>query len=336
ISGVFYIILRVYPQESNGDYMGSYASLSIGPLELLSSKWEWDPIVMTLFTEADRVVYLCKDDEEYYDEDAEWHLSYRAPLEVIKDRLDVMGFTYKKAEELYKIGLSEEIKNTRRLILDPVIGLKDTEIEERKAELDILESLTLEKWIEGIRYIIDNDLQPNWEYRENRDNKYDHISHPIRYILSRVGDTFFGNEIIELRTYLRAIVEVTDANVELVYDLSDLVNSGNVSIEEDLHETARLSMANNFAVNHKIVVLTEGSSDRWAIQGAFKLLYPHLEEYYSFMDFDESKAPGGVGHLASTVKSFVGAGIVNKVIAIFDNDTAAKNAVRSLQHIRAE
>src|SRR5262249_8732174 len=116
----------------------------------------------------------------------------------------------------------------------------------------------------------------------------------------------------------------------------DLVNSGNVSIEEDLHETARLSMANNFAVNHKIVVLTEGSSDRWAIQGAFKLLYPHLEEYYSFMDFDESKAPGGVGHLASTVKSFVGAGIVNKVIAIFDNDTAAKNAVRSLQHIRAE
>ncbi|HZF37705.1 MAG TPA: hypothetical protein VE715_02680 [Blastocatellia bacterium] len=102
-----------------------------------------------------------------------------------------MDFTYKKAEELYKIGLSEEIKNIRRLILDPIIGLKDAEIEERKAELDILESLTLEKWIEGIRYIIENDLQPNWECRENKDNKYDHVPPPIRFTANRFRHDMF-------------------------------------------------------------------------------------------------------------------------------------------------
>jgi len=314
--------------------MEGYASLSVGPIELQSAKSEWDPIVMTLFTEADRVIFLHKDDEESYDEDPEWHLSYSAPLKVIKDRLEVMGFTYKRADELYRAALSEEIGNIRRSIIDPVIGLQDDEVEERKVELATLEDLTLEKWIESIRYIIENDLQPNWEYKDNKDNKYDHIPPHTRYILSRVGDTFFGNKIVELRTYLRAIAEVSDLNVELVYDLSELIINGNVSVEDDLHEIARLTVAAEFAVNHKIVVLTEGSSDIRAIQGALQLFYPHLTEYFSFMDFDAAKAHGSAGHLASTVKSFIGAGIVNRTVALFDNDTAAKDAIRPLDDIK--
>jgi hypothetical protein len=48
------------------------------------------------------------------------------------------------------------------------------------------------------------------------------------------------------------------------------------------------------------------------------------------MDFETSKAEGGAGALVNTVRSFIGAGIMNRTIALFDNDTAAGEALRSL------
>jgi hypothetical protein len=65
-----------------------------------------------------------------------------------------------------------------------------------------------------------------------------------------------------------------------------------------------------------------------------KLLYPHLCDYFTFMDFEAARVEGGVSHLAKIVKSFAGAGIVNKVIALFDNDTAGEEAIRSLRQIK--
>lgn len=43
---------------------------------------------------------------------------------------------------------------------------------------------------------------------------------------------------------------------------------------------------------------------------------------------------GGAGRLASMVKSFSGAGIINKVVAVFDNDTAALSALEGIQNTR--
>jgi hypothetical protein len=51
------------------------------------------------------------------------------------------------------------------------------------------------------------------------------------------------------------------------------------------------------------------------------------------MEFAEFRVLGGAGALANLVKSFAGAGIVNRVIAIFDNDAAASAAVKSLEKI---
>jgi hypothetical protein len=51
------------------------------------------------------------------------------------------------------------------------------------------------------------------------------------------------------------------------------------------------------------------------------------------MDFEAARVEGGVSHLAKIVRSFAGAGIVNKVIAVFDNDTAGEEAIRSLRQI---
>lgn len=52
------------------------------------------------------------------------------------------------------------------------------------------------------------------------------------------------------------------------------------------------------------------------------------------MDFDSSRSAGGAANLVSIVKAFAGAGVTNRVIALFDNDTAARDALRSLESVR--
>jgi hypothetical protein len=48
------------------------------------------------------------------------------------------------------------------------------------------------------------------------------------------------------------------------------------------------------------------------------------------MDFDGAGVEGGAPALTKVVKAFAGAGILNKVIAIFDNDTAGEVSFRVL------
>jgi hypothetical protein len=49
------------------------------------------------------------------------------------------------------------------------------------------------------------------------------------------------------------------------------------------------------------------------------------------MNFGESNAPGGASHLINVIKAFIGSGIKNRIIAIFDNDTAAADELRKLE-----
>jgi hypothetical protein len=52
--------------------------------------------------------------------------------------------------------------------------------------------------------------------------------------------------------------------------------------------------------------------------------------FLRFMDFD-SGAEGGAASLVKLVRSFVGAGIANRVLAVADNDTAAHDALDKLK-----
>ena len=103
---------------------------------------------------------------------------------------------------------------------------------------------------------------------------------------------------------------------------------------EPVCENAIRDLVEGHPENAPRIVLTEGSTDGAVLKAALALLYPHLEGYYSFLDFESTRAAGGAGHLVSVVKAFAGAGITNRIIALFDNDTAAREAVRALQTVR--
>ncbi len=61
---------------------------------------------------------------------------------------------------------------------------------------------------------------------------------------------------------------------------------------------------------------------------ALQLLYPHLVDLIRFMDFGQ-RPQGSASALVTTVKAFAAAGVANRVVALFDNDTAAADALRS-------
>lgn len=69
------------------------------------------------------------------------------------------------------------------------------------------------------------------------------------------------------------------------------------------------------------------------LEPAFRLFHPHLSDLVRFMDYGE-RPTGGAGPLVTTVRSFAAAGIANRVVALFDNDTAATDALRSLDRAR--
>ena len=83
------------------------------------------------------------------------------------------------------------------------------------------------------------------------------------------------------------------------------------------------------AAHAPIVVLAEGKSDIAVLESALRLLYPHLTDLVRFMDYGD-RPMGGAGALVNTVRSFAAAGIANRVVVLFDNDTAAADALRGL------
>jgi hypothetical protein len=307
--------------------MGSYSTLKIGNLRVLDTKWDWEPEVMTLFTEADKIVMPYKEaveisedeDEDYL---PEYYFAYSAPLNIVKDRLELMGYTLRRVRQTFDTLLEEELEN-----------MPDFNGEKQ----EVLSEMTLDRWIEGLKYLDGHDLISKYlPYGIPQDvrKEYEKLPQYIQYMLRDRETGFYGFPTGDLRMYFRAAIEALGDDAKLTYDFTELLGSGDVSSDDNLCEHALESFAKEFVSNYKIIVLTEGATDRSAIQSALQLLYPHLADYYSFMDFDSAKVMGGAGHLASTVKSFVGVGIVNRVVAFFDNDTAAKAAMRPLKGIK--
>ncbi|MBX7265901.1 hypothetical protein KIF24_07575 [Micromonospora sp. Llam7] len=79
------------------------------------------------------------------------------------------------------------------------------------------------------------------------------------------------------------------------------------------------------------IIITEGRFDARVLQESIKLLKPHLMTYVRFLDYDTGNE-GGAAAAVRMVKSFAAAGIANPVLALFDNDSAAREAVLGLSN----
>ena len=314
--------------------MSSYARLMLGFLQLGVTRNEIDPGLIWLFRPSDKHVeridwrnrellakYIREESLDEYDEDNEFTLvEYRCTVSVARDRLDIKGFTYDVARSSFQAGLQDNIERLRKF------STRTTVFDER---LHLLESLTFPDWIaaftrireEGLTAESLGDLSPS-------DTQLPLIS----YMLSQSRD-YFGFPGFDFRHFVRLIVDYVSPDEQIVYELSDLVEGGWVDETDDLVAAAESLMNEDFLLSHRVIILTEGETDKRFLERSLRLLYPHLSDYFHFFEFTgakNSRSGGGVGELAKLVRAFVAADVRHRILALFDNDTAAKSSLTNL------
>lgn len=309
--------------------MGSCCQLYISEYPIYSSQSYVSPAIMTMFRESDKNIFRRRFRERNQiewghvapeDDDFEEAVEYRAAAKFVRQRLDVIGFNIDRVKrEFYEIKSSESEKFKDWSKDDKYNLWADT--------IQILDTSTFEDYLIAFTKIMSSNVHP-LHYLEKNPNS----SSLIKCILKEKVEFYWGFPCNDFRCFLRALLEVSPGEADVVQDITDLVHAGYYEPTDDVCHIALEDLIGDYAISSKIIVLTEGSTDTEILKKTLKLLYPYLYDYYTFMDFD-FKPPGGVGSLVNAVKSFAGAGIENRVIALFDNDTAAYSAVEGLKDI---
>jgi L-amino acid N-acyltransferase YncA len=317
--------------------MGAYAQCWLDDLFVGSSKNDIDLNLISLFRPRDKIVLtppigaLPAHLEHYREalaEDPDLRIVYyETDIRVVRDRLDVLGYDIETVEEVFTQWVKEEHARTLESIDE--WSKRDSEFrklleEHYQTNANILAALTPRSWVEGLRVIRSSGLKTNYYGRYEGP----HEKTLIGYMLS---NEWYGFPGYDLFVPVRLAMEACENGRSLVYDMTDLVWSEYFDYEDDFVQYGLDVAAADYSSKAKTIVLTEGKTDAWILREALKLLYPHLEDYFSFLDFESTGFGGGVGNLANVVKAFAGSGIVNNVVALFDNDTAAAAACQTLE-----
>ncbi|MFI2363040.1 hypothetical protein [Promicromonospora sp. NPDC019610] len=124
----------------------------------------------------------------------------------------------------------------------------------------------------------------------------------------------------------------TRAATEVRLDLTDLVLGGWLATDETLHREARTRMSASVAADGAVIVVTEGSSDAHRLRRSLEVAAPEVAHLFRFLDFD-LRPPGGTDRVVSLTKGMAAAGIMNRIIAVLDNDTAGREAAAQLSNV---
>jgi hypothetical protein len=313
--------------------VGTYTELTIADYPVISSKSAVIPEVMTLFRESDHRVFGRKvternalvwgEPDDPKSEEVEAVVEYSCETAKVLDRLNVMGFTLRRVREEFeasrlaqinKYGSCAEDEDDARFFAD---------------DRSFFQNLTFDLYVEAFGRIMRDGLRPV----PFDDHMKDGLDAVTKYILGDNDDYPFGFLGSDVRCLIRLACEMAPENSRVVQDITALVDGGYCDEDELVCRNATRALTAGHPENSSRVLLTEGSTDATILQEALATLYPHLSEYYAFLDFDSSRSPGGAGHLVSLVKAFSAAGITNRIIALFDNDTAAQEARRALANI---
>jgi hypothetical protein len=315
--------------------MGSYAESYLGPFHVSSSKGAADPYIMGHFRATDKVMTWDFDAlptvlKKNYDptqlggegdppsEDFPF-VFYRVSLSVLRDRLAVQGYTLATACEAFAKCIQLELIERRERAEEHPDLYAET--------IHVLEGQTIERWLEALRRIASENL--GWKDRER------YVGTLIGEMLNgATGAAWYGYPGIDSNIPLRIAVEACSEGDELLCDVTDLVWSESWDAGENFAEHGVGVPPKEYFGSARTLVLTEGRFDAFVLSKSLELLFPHLRDYYSFMDFDNYDPEGGAAALVKQVKAFAGAGVVNRMVAIFDNDAASHDSVRSLKQLK--
>ncbi len=308
--------------------MGTYCEIYIADYPVLSSKSQVSAIVMTMFRETDKRIFdrRCVERNQIEWGHANWGLEeiekvveYSATVGQVRDRLRVMGFTLAQARAEFTRAKQAHLAELQEMASDSDIW---------DEEIKVLASSSFDDFLSAFSEILKSGVHPvHFVERTPTASKLAH------YLLRDREDFYWGFPCGDIRSFFRALLEVVSEEKSVTQDITDLVSGGYYNESDAVCEVAQYELKGDYSINSRIIVLTEGSTDSQVLQASLDLLYPHLAGYYSFMDL-AVRAPGGASSLVHVIKSFSGAGIENRTIAIFDNDAAGHSAASLLRDVR--
>jgi hypothetical protein len=232
-----------------------------------------------------------------------------------------MGFTLSYVEQ--------DFESTKNTYLADMRSSWDEYPDLYREEVAILSTATFSDFLAAFREIVATKIHPVWVVE-----RVPGLSTLVRFMLKEHGneDYYWSFPCSDMRCFFRALIEVVPESAFVTQELTDLVAGEYFDVDARMTELALEELKGNYSINSSVIVLTEGITDSECIQAALELLHPELSGYYSFMDL-AVRSPGGASSLVHVVKAFAGAGIENRVVAIFDNDTAGHSALSLLKGV---
>lgn len=307
--------------------MAATGRLRVDKYTLLTFNGELDPAIALVFSETDRVG---ADSEK-----RSRPCIFRAAAWQVADRLDVLGFTLERARATLTRWVQIQLNwcakhgGLERGLLHREYADCSLEEAPRKGFADryaALEELTLDTWSAGVRELVRYDIH-RWEER----GKAPRLGRVPTYMLNGVDESL-GFAECDKRLLLRAFLSAFDGDAEVELDATEIFEGG-VAPDFSVTRYYRSRLDHDYPTHRNVIILTEGSSDIAILKTALECVYPHLVDCFTFFDFHSTNAVGSAGALAATVKAFVAAGIGDRFVAIFDNDSAGSDAMRGLRAV---
>lgn len=301
--------------------MGEIVGLCVGNYDFLSCKNAFGDL-LSIFSKDDLTI------EEVFNEELQESITRRYfSMNVSKAKmcLDAMGHTISKARNVFEYHKKNYVDN-----------LKDYSNE--KIDIDSIErEYTFENWSRAVKKysaILAVDTWEDGDYKLLRHCRCDNNSMCEKMVLDSLphwkDDTYFGIDLYYVDEGIgspwdvfRIILEAFKSDEIITLDYTNLFEGGWC---DEVPEEKEYSVS-------KTVILTEGSTDASVISEAMKLLYPHMVKFYSFIDFSTYVVQGSTNYLTHYLKAFIAAGIENKIIALYDNDSAGLSEIESLKRI---
>ncbi len=218
---------------------------------------------------------------------------YRASAATVARRLDLLGHS---------------IATARRAFASGVRGLDEWERERWPERL--LHPDGFECWCSTIMA----DARAVQEGRTG-DPIHDHPPHWEETLLG-----FPGGDVGDV---LRALVEIVPAETPVTLDLTDMLLGGWVDDADPLRDDGRMPL----------IILTEGASDSRLLGETIATLHSELSDFVRFIDYETANPQGGTDSLIQFVKMFVGCGIPNRIVVLFDNDAAGHQALAAVKRL---
>jgi hypothetical protein len=242
---------------------------------------------------------------------------FRSPGPVITARLDVMGVDAAGAFAYLEEQLGGGDTDARPAwFSDQLRDLREALPAERRAKIEhkeaLRKSLDARGWLDRLASAPE---KPYWSSEPEPGSRL--------WLLEQLK---YWHDLYVLRAVLLAMPDA-----EVILDITDLVGGGYFRGAELEHmaSDAAASIRGTSGMHAPVVVLTEGRTDAEFLATGLSILYPYLTDLIRFLDY-ERRPEGGVGALVRMVRAFASAGIVNRIVAVFDNDTAAADGLKVL------